>query len=174
MSTPKTRDVVHRERLTPSPAVWFVSLATAATLGLVALALVSVGTTVVVALLAVAATAALLRATSAVVEVGDGRLRAGRAHIPVSLLGRVRVVDAGRMTRLLGPDADVRAYLCQRGWLREGVLVEVIDPQDPTPYWLVSSRAPRRLAEAITAAMAEAAPDEPSRGSAQAHSRHTA
>ena len=59
--------------------------------------------------------------------------------------------------------AGVR-YLCQRGWLREGVLAEVVDPLDPTPYWLVSSREPRRLAAAITAAGAGTARDQPSGG----------
>jgi hypothetical protein len=30
------------------------------------------------------------------------------------------------------------------------VRVEVVDPQDPTPYWLVSTRRPDDLARALT------------------------
>jgi hypothetical protein len=32
------------------------------------------------------------------------------------------------------------------------VRVEVDDPADPTPYWMLSTREPRRLAESINAA----------------------
>ncbi len=173
MSAPDEPHAAHRERLTPSPAVWLICLAVASTLGLVALALFGTVAAVAVALVAAAGTAVALVATSARVEVSAGHLRAGRAQIPVHLLGRVGVVDAERMARLRGPDADARAYLCQRGWIREGVLVEVVDPQDRTPYWLVSSRAPRRLAAAISAAGAGTARDDPSGGSGQAHSRQT-
>jgi hypothetical protein len=48
-----------------------------------------------------------------------------------------------------GPELDARAYLCLRGWIAGGVRVPVLDPQDPAPYWLVSSRRPGELAEAV-------------------------
>jgi hypothetical protein len=32
------------------------------------------------------------------------------------------------------------------------VKVELTDPQDPTPYWLVSTRRPERVVEAIAEA----------------------
>jgi hypothetical protein len=35
--------------------------------------------------------------------------------------------------------------------VRGGVRVDVADPDDPTPYWLVSSRHPDKLAEALRA-----------------------
>jgi hypothetical protein len=68
------------------------------------------------------------------------------------LLGRVEVLDAERMRQARGPDLDARAYLCLRGWIATGVLVELRDTEDPTPYWLVSSRRPAELAAAISAA----------------------
>jgi hypothetical protein len=83
--------------------------------------------------------------------VASGRLRAGRASIPVGLLGPAEVVDRAEMARLRGPGIDPRAYLCQRGWVQAGVKLEVQDPSDPTPYWLVSSQHPQQLADAIEA-----------------------
>jgi len=66
--------------------------------------------------------------------------------------------------------ADARAYVCQRGWVPCGVAVEIADQDDPAPYWLLSSRRPQRLAQAVRAAAAAATP---AAGSGQAHSRHT-
>jgi hypothetical protein len=41
--------------------------------------------------------------------------------------------------------------VCLRAWARTAVRVEVLDPADPTPYWLVSTRRPDELAAAIAA-----------------------
>jgi hypothetical protein len=154
--------LVHREVLLPSAAVWVVSLAVAASLGLTVLRVIGELAALAVAVLAVGAVVAAFLTTSPRVEVADGRLSAGRASIPVALLGRVREVDAAQLRELLGPRSDTRAYVCQRGWVHQGVVVEVVDPQDPTPYWVVASRRPARLAAAIEAARATTAGDEPS------------
>lgn len=38
-----------------------------------------------------------------------------------------------------------------RGFIGTAVRVEVLDPDDPTPYVYLSTRTPDRLAEAISA-----------------------
>lgn len=85
------------------------------------------------------------------VGVGDGELRAGPAHIPVDLLGSVVVLDADDTRRALGPAGDPRAFRVVRPWVRRSVRVQVVDPEDETPYWLVSSRRPYDLATALVA-----------------------
>jgi hypothetical protein len=85
------------------------------------------------------------------VAVAGGVLTAGRASIPVSLLGEVLPLDADAMRRAAGVDADARAHLLLRPYLKRGVRVDVVDPDDPTPYWLLSCRRPDRLAAAIRA-----------------------
>lgn len=91
---------------------------------------------------------------SARVAVLDGVLHAGRAQIPVDLLGRAEPLDAEQTRRVHGVDADARAYLLTRPYLKRAVKVEVLDPADRTPYWLVSTRRPRELAAALTDAAA--------------------
>ena len=86
---------------------------------------------------------------SAVVTVRDGELRAGRAHIATGLLGPAEGLDAAETRRVHGVDADARAFLVTRPYLKRSVLVPVLDPADPTPYWLVSTRHPARLAAAL-------------------------
>lgn len=97
----------------------------------------------------------------AVVSVVDGTFRAGRAEIPVHLLARPEPLDAAEAKRVAGVDADARAFLLLRPYLPRAVRVRVVDPADPTPYWLVSTRHPRLLAEELSAAIAGPAAREP-------------
>lgn len=91
----------------------------------------------------------LLWIGSPVVEVADGRLRAGRARIPLRLLGTPSALDADTTKRVLGVEADARAYLLTRPYLKQAARIPVLDPADPAPYWLVCSRHPDRLVAAI-------------------------
>ena len=77
--------------------------------------------------------------------------RAGRAHIPLELVGPATPLDADGLRRQAGVDADARAYLLLRPYLKRGVRVDIADPADPTPYWLVSSRRPAALVSALEA-----------------------
>jgi hypothetical protein len=88
---------------------------------------------------------------SARVEVRDGVLYAGAAHISLGLLGTAMALDAEETRRVHGVDADARAFLCTRPYVKRSVQVLVVDPGDRTPYWLISSRHPRQLAAALGA-----------------------
>lgn len=83
------------------------------------------------------------------VVVADGEFRAGRARIEGRFLGAVEALDAEQTRRTAGPEANARAYLVLRPYLKRAVKVEIVDPADPTPYWLVSSRDPEGLAGAL-------------------------
>ncbi|HET8602977.1 MAG TPA: DUF3093 domain-containing protein [Marmoricola sp.] len=89
---------------------------------------------------------------SARVAVQDGELFAGPAHISLRLLGAARPLDAEATRRVHGPEADARAFLVTRPYVKRAVLVPVEDPADPTPYWLVSTRHPDALAAALSTA----------------------
>ncbi|MEP7091122.1 MAG: DUF3093 domain-containing protein [Nocardioidaceae bacterium] len=87
---------------------------------------------------------------SARLTVHDGVLTAGRARIPVTDLGEAQALDAQATRALAGRDADARAYLLLRPYLTRGVRIEVTDPGDPAPYWLVSTRHPDRLVTSLS------------------------
>jgi hypothetical protein len=84
------------------------------------------------------------------VAVRDGTLYAGPAHISLDLLGRAEALDAEETRRVHGVDADARAFLLTRPYLKRSVKVVVEDPADRTPYWLLSTRHPRELAAALS------------------------
>jgi hypothetical protein len=91
------------------------------------------------------------------ISVADGVLSAGRARISLEHVGEVQALGADDTHRLAGRDADARAYLLLRPYLRRAVRVAIDDPADPTPYWLLSTRRPDRLAAALTGTQAGAA-----------------
>jgi hypothetical protein len=84
------------------------------------------------------------------VAVRDGVLYAGPAHISLDLLGPVEPLDAEGTRRVHGVEADARAFLLTRPYLKRSVKVNLADPSDRTPYWLVSTRRPGELAAALT------------------------
>jgi hypothetical protein len=86
---------------------------------------------------------------SARVSVQSGWFRAGRARIEGVHLGTVAALDPEETRRVAGPEADARAYLLLRPDLQRAVKVEITDPADPAPYWLVGTRHPEELARAV-------------------------
>ena len=85
------------------------------------------------------------------ITVANGRLVAGRISVPISALGKASELGKEELTKALGPKADPRAQLMIRGYVPGGVKIEVADPEDPTPYLLISSRNPEKLAVALDA-----------------------
>lgn len=86
------------------------------------------------------------------ISVENGILAAGRARIPVSLLGEAVALDSDALRTAIGPQLDARAHLLVRGYIHRGVKIEVTDPADPAPYWVLTTRKPRTLLAAIDAA----------------------
>ena len=85
------------------------------------------------------------------ITVANGRLVADRISVPISALGKTAELSKEEFTKALGPKADPRAQLMIRGYVPGGVKIEVADPEDPTPYLLISSRNPEKLAIALDA-----------------------
>jgi len=59
---------------------------------------------------------------------------------------------------LLGPYTEPHAFVIQRPWVSGAVQIRLDDPADATPYWIVSSRHPERLAAALRPAVSLRSP----------------
>jgi hypothetical protein len=103
------------------------------------------------AILIPGAAAGLLALGRVRVRVADGELWVDDAHIPVTYVTEVNILDAAGRAAVLGPLAAPHAFVVQRPWITRSVRVVIDDPADPTPYWLVSTRRPEKLAEAVLA-----------------------
>lgn len=138
----------YRERLWPA---WWVFLATALVIpaSLLVFLPISPIAGVVSALVLYGAILVVLLATTPVIEVDDRMLRVGRARIERSFLGSVTAHEGQDAVAERGTRLDARAYLVLRGWVSGVARIELDDPSDPTPYWLVSTRDPDGLVAAL-------------------------
>jgi Protein of unknown function (DUF3093) len=76
-------------------------------------------------------------------------LWAGQAHLPVTVIVRSAEIPRSAKSAALGRQLDPAAYVLHRAWIGPMVLLVLDDPDDPTPYWLVSCRHPERVLSAL-------------------------
>lgn len=151
MSNPKpTESIVYRERVRPNQGT-FIAVATL----LPAVTLVSepfdyrIGLAVGLALVISIWSALFFLAP--VIQVGAEHLAVGRAKIPRNLLGKIEEISKDQIFSERGPNLDPAAYKVFQGTVKTAVKIALIDPNDPTPYWILSTRKPAQLAAALGA-----------------------
>jgi DUF3093 family protein len=83
------------------------------------------------------------------IRVSGGRLYVSDATLPLRYVSEIAPLDAAGKRRLLGPEGDPAAFVVQRAWAPGAVYLRLDDPDDRTPYWLVSTRHPEQLARAV-------------------------
>lgn len=141
--------MLFRERLTV-PIIWWVLaglfalsvlLAVGAYLGPVW----GVGTSVATLLIG----AAIFGSASLVISVDAQQTHVGRASIEHAYVADCRALNAEETRRRAGVEADARAHLVLRPYIKTAVEIILDDPDDPVPYWLVSTRHPHQLAAAL-------------------------
>lgn len=141
------------ERLLPGPGAWIVAVTVGGALGLILVPL-NLTAAIVVAAVAILGLLVMLVQYSPVIEVSDGRFRLNRARIEVEHLGDPVPLAGEEWALTIGQDFEPLAHHCVRGWTRTGLRVEVLDPEDPTTAWVVSTRRPEDLALALRTAQA--------------------
>ena len=150
--------VAFRERVHAPVWIWLLATALTASLGVAYGYRLGTPSGVVAFVVAQGLVSWWLVATAPLVVVDDRVLRAGRARLPLQFAGRIAPLDTAQTRDARGRLADPAAYLCLRSWVSRSVLVEVEDPDDPHPYWLVSTRRGRELAPLLAAARDAARP----------------
>jgi hypothetical protein len=133
------------------PPLWLMAFIYFLALSLV-IAIWAVMTTAIAALafaLACIGTVPIYFLSQLVIEVDGDELRVGKAHIPLRYVGDVHVLTQKEMLAKRTRDADPAAYLAIRFWTSRGVVIEIKDERDLTPYWLVTSKQGKKLALAI-------------------------
>ena len=86
-----------------------------------------------------------------VIQVGSFFLKVGRAKIPRNLLGKIEEIAKNQIFSERGPNLNPAAYKVFQGTVKTALKIYVNDPNDPTPYWIISTRKPTRLANALKA-----------------------
>ncbi|MDA8777401.1 DUF3093 domain-containing protein [Pontimonas sp.] len=138
----------YRERLGPG---WWMVLATGLVFPATLLILLPLNVAIGVAsgLILWGGTLALLWLSSPVITVDSRLLEVGTARLERSFIASVESLSGEQARHAKGPGAHGRAWLCLRPWVHPVVKITLSDPEDPTPYWLVSSRTPDLLKSAL-------------------------
>jgi hypothetical protein len=86
-------------------------------------------------------------------EVAGGELRIRGAHLPLRYVSGAVALDGVTLRRVVGREGDPAAFVSIRPWIGPGVQFWIDDPDDPTPYWIVSSRHPEQVVALLRAAL---------------------
>jgi hypothetical protein len=141
----------YRERLSVPVRWWFIAVVAVVTLFVItAVPAGLIAGTAVGGVSAVLLLVLFLRYGGALVEVDAEKFRAGRATIDRAYLGKAVALSGEDARNAFGRDCDSKAYLVLRSYLPGAVRVELTDPSDPTPYWLVATKHPEQLAAALS------------------------
>ncbi|HPU13452.1 MAG TPA: DUF3093 domain-containing protein [Aeromicrobium sp.] len=139
-----------RERLYPSAVWWLLLLGIVGSIGWILL--VAIDPIVALAIVAVLFTAgaiSLLVSGSAKIVAQTGRITVGQAHLEDEFLGAVTPLAPDQWRLALTNAGREPAFIFTRPWIDRGLRIEVNDPEDPIEYWLISTRLPDSLANAI-------------------------
>lgn len=74
-------------------------------------------------------------------------LSIGNVQIPTQYVKAITVVEASAQQSEKGPKLNPSAYVRFQVGVKGLIKVELNDPNDPTPYWLISSRNPELVAK---------------------------
>lgn len=143
---------VFQERLWPAAGLWISALLMTSSLGIAYGQAYGKELGFVVAISTTLAVAIGLIVNTPLIQIDELNFRAGRARLPLQYVGKIQVLDDVQSKRARSTDANSKAHFQLRGGIKGSVIVEVTDPQDPHPYWQVSTRKP----DALIAALANA------------------
>jgi Protein of unknown function (DUF3093) len=140
--------MLFHERLTV-PVIWWVlaglfSLSVLVAVGAYLGPTWGFGTSIAAMLIA----SGIFASASILISVDARELRVGRASIEHLYIAGCQPLDAEETRRRAGVEADARAHLVLRPYVKTAVEITLDDPDDPVPYWLVSTRHPQQLAAA--------------------------
>lgn len=138
------------ERVLPAPTTY---LALSLAVPMVLLAALPFGLELAIVLSALIGLSLTALATSLApkIEVSGDYFIAGRFRIPLSAIGEVTALSEEESRFARGPGLNANARLMLRGDVSRLVKIEIADPNDPTPYILISTRRGEQLVSALGA-----------------------
>lgn len=147
-------EAAYRERLLPTWWAWLLAATLVTMLAVAYGAALGARTGWIVAGVSTALVVLLIVTTAPRIRVDADGLAVDDARLPIAAIASAEAVTRSDIARLRGPGSDARLFVALRPWAApDGVLVTLSDPEDPHPAWLVTSRHPARLVDALAATM---------------------
>jgi hypothetical protein len=137
----------YREKL--SPAWWLIlAMGLLAPASLLIFFPLSIPVGIAVGLVLWLGSVAVLWVFAPTISIDARGVRAGRARIEHRHLGSVEVFRNDEARAQRGVSLDARAWLVITPWVDPVLKITLLDPSDPTPYWLLSCKRPERFVQA--------------------------
>ena len=140
---------VFRERLWPSVGQWVFVLVMTSSLGIAYGRAYGDDLGLMVGIAATILLGIGIVVNTPLIQIDELNFRVGRARLPLQFVGEIQKLDDQQSRRARSTDANSNAHFQLRGGIKNTVIVEVTDPQDPHPYWQVSTRKPDELIVAL-------------------------
>ena len=90
--------------------------------------------------------------SSLTITVTKGWLLVGPAAIERAFIHNFKALEFKEYKRIRGVDADPASYLQIRFWVSTAIKIDLRDPKDKTPYWLISTNRANELAKVLNVA----------------------
>jgi hypothetical protein len=142
---------VFQERLWPSVGQWVFAFIMTSSLGIAYGRAYGADLGIIVGIAATIVVIIGLIVNTPLIQIDEMNFRVGRARLPLQYVGKIQKLDEEQSRRARSTDANSNAHFQLRGGIKNTVIVEVTDAEDPHPYWQVSSRNPDELIAALNA-----------------------
>ena len=124
----------------------------AASLSLAIWAAIGIDAAITISLIQLGLLIFTAKRTALEITVTKGWLLVGPAAIERAFIHNFKALEFKEYKRIRGVDADPASYLQIRFWVSTAIKIDLRDPKDKTPYWLISTNRANELAKVLNVA----------------------
>ena len=124
----------------------------AASLSLAVWAAIGINAAITISLIQIGLLIFTAQRTALEITVTKGWLLVGPAAIERAFIHNFKALEFKEYKRIRGVDADPASYLQIRFWVSTAIKIDLRDPKDKTPYWLISTNRANELAKVLNVA----------------------
>ena len=124
----------------------------AASLSLAVWAAIGINAAITISLIQLGLLIFTAQRTALEITVTKGWLLVGPAAIERAFIHNFEALEFKDYKRIRGVDADPASYLQIRFWVSTAIKIDLRDPKDKTPYWLISTNRANELAKVLNVA----------------------
>ena len=140
--------VLYKERTLPSLGFYSATTFVPVALFLITLPF-SEQVGLIVALISIVSIFALSWALAPIITLTAETLSVGKVRIETKYLGVAQQVEGNDAFVERGQRLDTRAFTRFQIGVKQLIKIEIVDEEDPTPYWLIATRNPEVIAGLI-------------------------
>jgi hypothetical protein len=143
---------IFQEKLSWTWWLWAFVIFMAASLSLAIWAAIGNEAAIIASIIQLALLVLAEQKSSLKITLTKGWLLVGPAAIERAFLHNFKALDLKEFKRIRGVDADPASHLEIRFWVNTAIKIDLRDPKDKTPYWLISTNRANELAKLLNVA----------------------